>query len=742
LIGAVPNSAPVAIAAGGSRVVAGSLQCFAGAESCQGVRETTGSPYAFTRTAGGWVASSLAPSAKQFPIQTWGKYNAEQGTALFSAPTPPTGQDDFYARQFDGSVVDIGPLSPPENGPGVTTAEDTFGTVSSETSDLSHIVFQQRPSPWSVGAAKNASVYEYVGTGNAAPTVVGVSGPLGSTSPISACSTEFGGTLNGLGHNPQGGLSADGRTAYFTASPDVVGCPASTPAPPVAELYARIDGGEPDAHTVSISEPQALAGGEPDEECKNTECQQDIERPANPGITNPNWRDGNFLAGSTDGSRVFFTSTERLTDAAGQDPSTIDTAFSQGCAKTTGANGCNLYLYDLNRPAGHRLLDLSAGDSSGGGPQVQGVLAISSDGSHVYFVAKGVLSAAANARGLSAQAGGENLYVSDGQDVTFIAQLPETAQEANTWLGSPGGSANVTPDGRFLVFTSRSPLTSDVTRTDGARQVYRYDSQTGELIRVSTGQAGFNDNGNGGFGDAFIVAGTSTSIQAGPMRTDPTMSDDGSFVFFESAIALTPHALNDVPIGEQEGQTRYAENVYEYHEGRVSLISDGHDTSVEGPEACTVPVRRSSATCLLGSDASGHNVFFTTADPLVPSDTDTQLDIYDARICEPEDGNPCIAQPPQPPPPCLGEACHGTPPATPPLLTPGSSTFNGAGNLTPLSPALVKPKPLTNAQKLVLALKACHKDHTRRKHMACERQVRRRYGPKSGRARKSTRRFR
>ena len=63
-----------------------------------------------------------------------------------------------------------------------------------------------------------------------------------------------------------------------------------------------------------------------------------------------------------------------------------------------------------------------------------------------------------------------------------------------------------------------------------------------------------------------------------PVRSDPTMSDDGAFVFFESPVALTPRALNDVPVGEG----KLAENVYEYHEGQVSLISDGKDTTPEG----------------------------------------------------------------------------------------------------------------------------------------------------------------
>jgi Tol biopolymer transport system component len=53
----------------------------------------------------------------------------------------------------------------------------------------------------------------------------------------------------------------------------------------------------------------------------------------------------------------------------------------------------------------------------------------------------------------------------------------------------------VTPDGRFLVFTSHRALTADDTRGDGPAQVYEYDAQTGTLTRVSIGQDGYNENG-------------------------------------------------------------------------------------------------------------------------------------------------------------------------------------------------------------------------------------------------------
>jgi hypothetical protein len=126
-------------------------------------------------------------------------------------------------------------------------------------------------------------------------------------------------------------------------------------------------------------------------------------------------------------------------------------------------------------------------------------------------------------------------------------------------------------------------------------------------------------------------------------------------------------------------------------------------------------------------DASetGDDVFFLTSDRLVPLDTDTGLDVYDARV-----GGGFPAEPLSGPPVCEGDACQGAPPAPPVFGTPGSATFEGPGNLTPVPP--VKPKPvLTRAQMLAKALKACHAKHNKRKRLACEKQAHKKYGRKS-----------
>jgi hypothetical protein len=649
----------------GSRVEATSIQCLAGAGSCSADRSTEGEPFLFSRSSGGWVTTALAPPATVFAAHTARLLGAEAGTALYDMLKPPANEeDDWYARQPGGLFLDVGPVfSLAAVGRG--SLEPFSGSLfTMATADLSRVVWGMRggsalwPS-FDATAAESISAYEYVGGGGSQPVLVGVTGPAGSTSLISVCGTLLGDS--GIVKAP-GELSADGRTVFFTAFGCGSGSGANAGVPvPANTLYARID----ESRTVLVSGRSPL-------DCTNaTGC---ATSPAS---------SAQFVGASADGSKAFFLSEQQLTDSA-----------SEGST--------NLYEYDFAGPAGHNLVAVSAG-ASGGGPGMQGVMAVSGDGSHVYFVASGVLTGVANGEGQVAVEGADNLYVfkrdaryPEGH-VAFIATLPGSDANVGEWF-EPDSSANVTPDGRFLVFLSGGRLTADDTSDSGALQVFRYDAQTGALVRVSVGNDGFNDNGNAGGGDAFIVPASHGLLQrVGAARSDPTMSNDGSFVFFESPVGLTPRALNDVRIGYHETRgVQYAENVYEYHEGHVYLISDGRDVSSGEIPACEESrVGTFSSVCLAGVDGSGANVFFTTADQMVPSDTDTQVDYYDARVCT--TGEPCIGSVP-PVASCEGEACHGTPAGAPSALGAASTVFSGPGNLAPPTQAAVKHKAKPKAK--------------------------------------------
>ena len=78
-------------------------------------------------------------------------------------------------------------------------------------------------------------------------------------------------------------------------------------------------------------------------------------------------------------------------------------------------------------------------------------MALSPDGSHVYFVAKGVLSTVANDREQSATDGANDLYLFERDEAfpagrtVFITDLP-TSDNAE-WDEQPGLPANVTRKG-------------------------------------------------------------------------------------------------------------------------------------------------------------------------------------------------------------------------------------------------------------------------------------------------------
>jgi hypothetical protein len=653
LVGGAFIVAPADLADDGSRMIKSSIQCFGGSLSCTATRQMEGEPFAFDRTSSGWVTTPLAPPVTPSGSNSSWMYSANTTASLYSSPNSLHGEDDWIVRHPDGSFSEMGPVTDPSAG---ALGYYPFGSTSRIASaDLSRLVWNAGQPFWSFdpGQAAQYSVYEYAGFDNTQPVLVGVTGGAGSTDLISTCGTVTGGTSNGA---RPGVLSADGHTVYVTVSACAsgAGVNASTPVPADA-IYARIDG----SRTVAISQRS------PDD-CTTVACQ-----------TSPA-QDADFQGASNDGSRVFFTSTQQLTDDATQDP--LDGAGSRGdssrlgCFNTTGANGCNLYLYDdpQHGPTGHNLIDVSAGDSSGHGPRVQGTMAISTDGTHVYFVAAGVLTSTPNGNGAVARDGAKNLYLYERDAVhpngrtVFVARLigDHQAQDSIQWHSDGPNMSNVTPDGRYLVFSSANRLTSDEVNANGTQQLFRYDAETGELLRLSVGEHGYNDNGNRGIGDTTFVPANQFLFHAGPTRSDPTMSHDGAYVFFQSPSALTPGALDDVPIDDSGS---LALNIYEYHDGHVSLITDGTDTTktMIGPT--------SSSVALFGTDVSGQSVFFRTASRLVPQDTDTADDFYDARV---GGGFPFTPAPE----PCGGDACHGAPvPASPPPAA-ASVTFTGAVN--------------------------------------------------------------
>jgi hypothetical protein len=717
---------PPVVADSGEGVIAPSDQCFEAPESCVGIRLTEGEPYGFVRTAGGWVTEPFAPPAS-FEGDSYWSVNANTGTALFSAPGSPGGPDEFYGRQPGGVFTPIGPFGELKPGSGAAQANASVmppvGVFS--TADLSHVVYEPRKQLWSFDESDHYTLYEYApDVSDAQPLMVGVEGGYDSGENydlVSVCGTHLGDLESG---NSAEAVSENGHIVYFTAV-RTPGCAVGAKAPLVTGLYERVDGESVDAHTVLIS-GRAAAG------CDTLVCEENASKVED-------LRTANFEGASSDGSRVFFTDGQQLTNGAVE--SSVSAAEEQCAAPEPG--GCNLYESVCTEPCGppgeapdpkaRELFDVSE-TAEAEGPRVQGVVAVSADGSHVYFVAEGVLTGEEeNEEHEKAVSGEDNLYVYDeGPDgtrghVTFITRLSGTDKQEEQWISKTSGRANVTPDGGFLVFTDDRALTKDDTRAEGAdaegaAQVYEYDAATRVLRRISVGEDEYNDDGNAETGNAYIAFPAREATDGSvPIRRDPSMADNGELVFFESPVALVPGALEDASIGEG----KYAYNVYEWYNGQVYLVSDGKDVTADSAVSESQNLR--GPTELLGVGVNGADVIFSTFDQLVPEDQDTQRDYYDAHLCSTE-GKPCIERVLEPGP-CVEGACQGAVGAPAGVGASGSATLSGSGNLPPPPVEKLVVKPLTRAQKLAKALKACHTKANKKKRKACEATARKDYGP-------------
>jgi hypothetical protein len=539
----------------------------------------------------------------------------------------------------------------------------------------------------------SVALYEWAG-GKFKPLDVNSKGSL-----LSRCGGVLGqGTHEGLG-NIKGGthsaVSRDGSKVFFTA-PDPNMSPALN-GPGGTGCWNGAAGNAPQVY---------LRAGKSTVEVSASEA----------GVSDPSGTHiARFVGASEDGSRAYFVTETELTasDEGIHDPELYEWR-SQG---TTGPGGaCAATEGCLTR--------ISAGEpgtpGSTSGAAVYAVPAISVDGSAVYFAALGRLTTTAPTT-LGEHEAALYRYDSGTATITYV-----TTVDTRDYLDglAPSISPNpvvdyyTSPNGRYLLFGS----IRDITGYDNAgpcyipndpsgepahrcSEVYRYDSATGDLACLSCNPSGVSPISNAQFSRS-----ASSTAPAGPVRA---LSNDGSYAFFDTTDPLVPQDNNG------------AVDVYEWHNGKISLISSGHDPA---------------PSFFLGASQDGSNVFFGTHARLVQQDTDTAGDLYDARICT--EADPCIKPPTGETAQCEGDACQSQTPV--PLdATPGSLTFSGAGNLlskagAPTAEVNQKAKKAARlkAEKLSRALKACKikrkkKQAGKKRRAACERQARKKYAPAS-----------
>lgn len=375
---------------------------------------------------------------------------------------------------------------------------------------------------------------------------------------------------------------------------------------------------------------------------------------------------GRFLTASSDLSKVFFADTKSLTSSA-----------------TAGGGGSFGELYEFNGESG-ALVDIT---KEGAG--VQGVLGASDDGSYLYFVADGVLAPGALpgscTRGNSPPEATCNLYLWHNGALKFIATL-SARDESGTGFDALGvafdwesglglRTSRVSVDGTHAVFMSQQRLTGyDNTVSSGTscgmdasgqplpkqcEEVFLYDANADRLSCVSCNPSGAPPAGPSG-----IPGGT--EFENNNALYQSRVLSGGNRVFFDSADALAP------------GDTNAQEDVYEYEDGHVYLLSGG------------LSAGRAS---LVDASADGNDVFFTTRARLVGQDTDQLVDLYDARA--PHVAGEGVGSPTLPPPVvCEAEDCRTSSLPAAVYVPPSSATFVGLGNVAPnVTAPAAKPKP-------------------------------------------------
>ncbi len=386
---------PQGISADGEALRIESFGSFSNPQSIGNV----GITYRVTRTEAGWESSSLDEPLSIFPQYFVEGMSSDLQSSLWFASTQGRSVRDVYLRPPSGEMTLMGPGSPE----GAREGQLNYVGASD---DLSHVLLRDRSPAGSEEVriwpgdttveGRYRSLYEYEGTGNSEPRLVGVSNEERveaaarkegrqhineAATLVSNCGTSLGNAEERDGYNA---VSASGTTVYFTAE---AGEACSSPT--VNELYARIAG----ERTVAISEPSLSVPGR---ECTG-------------GCATASSQAGEFAGASRDGSKVFFLTSQPLVN---------------------GDRDAGVDLYEAEIPPGAvtrlehgesaitRLVQVSRGGpgdpTPGSGANVLGVARVSEDGSRVYFVAEGALTGA-NREGMRPAAGEPNMYVSTSE---------------------------------------------------------------------------------------------------------------------------------------------------------------------------------------------------------------------------------------------------------------------------------------------------------------------------------------
>jgi hypothetical protein len=685
-----------------------------GTGGCCGATSAADELYRSYRGSDGWQTEGLTPETSEpllglFEEQVPEFWSSDLSRTIFATPAsyasgdrrPPRSHSfDLYLREPGGALDWI------SQGPSGSGEAPVSAYFEGATPDASEIVFSSNepltPNAKGLAALSDPAKYLYVRNVGAASTElvdVDNAGKLLGT---------YGATIgNGTYRAPTvptdysgtttHAISEDGTKIFFETPP--AGAEEEVPAGVAPHLYMR----DLSTHTTTP-----------------------IDDPSSPG-------NARYEGASADGSLVFFTSDEGLDGASTADE-----------------------LYEFNTTAeqiGAAAPDSSVPISAGG---VLGVSAISNDGSHVYFVADGVLASNAGAQGHGAVEGEPNLYVYDTRSATttFIAtlELADVKDCVDTCGSGPVAGliaepdverpSYPTPDGEVLAFESTADLTGQNPRVQssliapvgGPQPTIQLASTAGFIaghtIEIGSGadtqlqeieavdgptELTLSEDGPGGSYTDLNEHRTGERVSQPTTQAYRYSAGDGSLLCISCAPAGVP-MTGSASMGAAGGGS------YAPPGENTPLTEDGSRIFFESPNplvagvATTAPTRRqprnvyewedgevsliaggsSVDAALDGTTPSGRDVFFATSEQLTGAETGGVEAVYDAR----EGGG--FPQPLPPPAPCLEAACRPEQDSVAFFAEPASATLGPLDVHSPASPALTVAR-ITAAQRRRLA---------------------------------------
>ena len=379
---------------------------------------------------------------------------------------------------------------------------------------------------------------------------------------------------------------------------------------------------------------------------RDTARGETVQLDAAQGVAEPEEGSAQFQTASSDGSRVFFTDKQRLTADSTAEP-------GQGNGKP------DLYECEIVEAARQARLPPDRSDGRPRRGRTRG--RAGPDVGHERkrhepstWSRRACLAGNANGNGETAQTGADNLYELQLRRLAMDAHVHRGVSRARTGRSGKATrlantaylTARVSPNGRYLAFMSAAPMTGydnvDASpAAKGARdeEVYLYDSQTREpAVRLLQPVAA----------PGLPVCRTRRNPEK-DWACSSTVARSGSGTWLAGnipgwtaeSLGARAHCSSLAISQTMGGCTSTAPTTWSPRLRTARRTS----TSTSPQASAAARARPAAASSLISGGSSDHEsafleatpdgsgVFFLTEAQLLPQDTDTAFDIYDAREC-------------------------------------------------------------------------------------------------------------